>query len=331
MRRGAFARGARRAGVEQDDRLACRARPFGKRQEACGLAELLDDHRDRLRRRISDQMLDIILDARRRFVPGRYRRGDAEILRHQRGAQHHRHRPRLADDAHRRLVGQVQHRHLDKGQRHPGGIVDQPQAVRPLDDHVMLGRDPRDLRLRGQPLLTPFGEARRKDDRRADPARRQRPHRVQHRRPRNRQHRRIDPHRQLVDRLQAGPPVDHVALGIDEVDVAGIAMAFEVAQHRIAQRPRRRRRTDDDDRTGGEQAGKVGHWMSSILPGSGRWQRVSADGGGRATQRDRSVCRHPPPPCCAWSPPRAGEDAIVKPWRGPCRTRPAPACSSSRR
>ena len=74
MRRGGFARRARAAGMQQHDRLAAARRPRRRGEEARGLAELLDDHRDHARVGIVDQIVDIILDPARRLVAGRYRK-----------------------------------------------------------------------------------------------------------------------------------------------------------------------------------------------------------------------------------------------------------------
>lgn len=89
-------------------------------EEAWRLAKLFD-HRDGRRLWIARQLLDTIGARRRRFVPRRYRRHDADVLGHPHRPRHHRHRTRLADHSDRRFVGHVRHRCLDKGQPPPSG------------------------------------------------------------------------------------------------------------------------------------------------------------------------------------------------------------------
>ena len=283
MSRRTLARGARRARVEQHDRLARRLCASGQFQEPGGIAELLDDHRDHPGVRFVDHPGDIVLDARGGLVAGRDPCRDAELLAGQRRAQHRRHRTRLRDDADTGPVRGRDRRHLDEGERHPGDIIGEAEAIRPLDYHSMLSGDARDLGLRGQPLLAALGEPRREDDRRAYPARGQRPHRVEHGGAGNGEHGGIDAVGQLVDSGEAGPPLDRVTLGVDQVDVARKAVADKIGEHRRAERAGLLRCADNGDRAGGEQAGEI-HCRRPFVRRGG----ISCARGPCRTRRDRA-------------------------------------------
>ena len=76
---------------------------------------------------------------------------------------------------------------------------------------------------------------------RADAARRAALDRVEDAGARDRQHRAIDALRQVGGGRQARPPVDLLAVGVDQMDVAGETEALEIAEHGGAERARRRR------------------------------------------------------------------------------------------
>ena len=60
----------------------------------------------------------------------------------QRGGQHRGQRARLAGDAYRpRAFRRGLHVGFDEGQRHPFDIVGAAEAIRPFDNHAVLGGD----------------------------------------------------------------------------------------------------------------------------------------------------------------------------------------------
>ena len=233
-----MARGLAFARVQQHDRLACAPRRAGQFDEAGGLAKLLDDHRDDMGVRVIDQPADIIFNAAGRLIAGRDGIADRQLAGEERGRQHRRHRARLRDDADRARAFGSDAQRFDEGQRCGRDMVDEAEAVWPLDDHASGRRDCRDFGLFGGAFGATFGKACRKDDRRAHAPPCERAQPIQHTAARDSQHRDIDALWQRLDRGQAGPRADRLALGIDRVDVARIAIAIKVGDDRGAQRPR---------------------------------------------------------------------------------------------
>ena len=320
MGRGGFARGAGLAGVQQHDRLAQRSRAARGGEEAARLAELLDDHGDDLRRIIVQQIVDIILDARRGLIPGRHREAEAKVAAGEGGAQHAGHGPALRHDADALAVTQRGRVRFHEGQRHPVDEIGHAQAIGAFDDHAGLRGDAADLALLGQALLAAFGKAGRKDDGGPDPARGERLHRVEHGRARDGEHGRIHAFGQGVDRWQAGPPANLRPLGVDEVDVAGKAVARKVGEDRCAQRAGLVGRADDHDRARPQQP--VERLMVSARRIGGRRVQCLDRHGVRLSilLLSTGAARHAGRPGC-----RVRRSAST------CRRRPGRACSSCRR
>jgi hypothetical protein len=99
-----------------------------------------------------------------------------------------------------------------------------------------------------------FSEARREHDGAADPPPPACRNRLDHAMARHHEHHGIDAFRQLVYRAAAGTAVDLARAAADHMDVAPVAAALEIAQHRPADRVRLRGGADDRHRARPHQA-----------------------------------------------------------------------------
>jgi hypothetical protein len=228
------------------------ARLGHQRKEACRVAELLHDHGDDAGLVVGNHPLDEILDAIRRLIAG----GDMISKRNLAGIEHHREHSRhgaaLRDDADTAWAGRDQIG-IDEGQRDAIDVVDRAEAVRPLDDNAGLTGDTPDFDLVSHTRLAALGKTGGKDHRRTDLARSKMAHRIEHRHARDAENGAVDALRQRLDAGKRGPSADGLALGIDEMDVAGKIVTQQIFEHHRAERTGRFGRTDDGNRTGLQQ------------------------------------------------------------------------------
>ena len=201
-----------------------------------------------------DQVIDEILDAVDRLVAGGDRVRDRDVARPQGGVQHRRHGAALRHDADLAAAVERLGRGGSEGQRDAIDVVDEAEAVRPFDRDAVVAGDARDLVLQRAAVRARLGEAGRKDDDGADAARRATLDRVEDAGARDRQHRAIHALRQVGGRGQAGPPVDLLAVGVDQMDVARERKAIEIAEHGAGERARRGGCSDHRDRARMQQA-----------------------------------------------------------------------------
>ncbi len=159
----------------------------------------------------------------------------------------------MRHDANAGTIAQPLRVGFNEGQRYAINEVRHAKAVWPFDDHAGLVGDSANLSLLRQTFLTAFGKSGGKDDGGADIACGQRLHRIEHRSARDGEDGGINAIGQGIDRGQAWPSADFGALGIDEVDVAGKAVADQVGQDGCAQRTRLVRCADDRHRSRAEQ------------------------------------------------------------------------------
>ena len=177
----------------QDDRLAQLPCAPGERQEALGLAELLDHHHDDVGGGILDQELEEILEAVHRLVAARHREGERDVVRIERGPDHGRHGAALRHDADG-AAARDGRRFVDgpERERHPVHAIDEAEAVRPFDRHAARASDAREFVLLGAAVGAGLGEAGRKDHDAADVARRAALHGFEHAGARDCEHRAVD-------------------------------------------------------------------------------------------------------------------------------------------
>jgi hypothetical protein len=95
---------------------------------------------------------------------------DCDVARPQGGVQHRRHGAALRHDADLAAAVERLRRGGSEGQRDAVDVVDEAEAVRPLDRDAVVAGDARDLVLQGAAVRARLGEARRKDDEGADTA-----------------------------------------------------------------------------------------------------------------------------------------------------------------
>ena len=158
-------RGGAAPGMQQDNDLAHGAGSTGKLQESGGLSKLFDNHADRPRARVREQIVDVILDAACRFIAGRDGIRDRQGTALQHHGEHTGHCPALTHNRDAWLPVERQRRSLDEGECHAIDMIDQPETVRTFDDHLVLGGDARDLTLFLSTRLPAFGESGGENDR----------------------------------------------------------------------------------------------------------------------------------------------------------------------
>src|SRR5262249_32737969 len=139
---------------------------------------------------------------------------------------------------------------------------------RALHRHAGVARDARKFVLLGAAFGTGLGEAGREDHDAADPARGAALHRVEHAGTWNRQHRAVDAVGQIGGGFQTRSSIDLRAIGIDQMDLAGEAEAFEIGENAAAERTWRWRGARNGNGARPEDAcdrglGGTGHWRKS--------------------------------------------------------------------
>ena len=240
--------------MHQHDRLAARSRLPRQRQEILRPPHLLHQQRDRLGRRIVEQKRQVILGAEVGLVAARDDVSDREPLAEESVADHRRQRPALRHHGDAGLAaGGLGGEDLE-GQRHAAGVIGEAHAIRPDQAHAAGPRGFDQLALVFAAGVVHLGKARGEDHRRADLSPPAGCDRVDDAGLRHRQHRDVDILGQVVDRGDAGAALDLPPAAADQMDVAAVFPALQIAQHQPADRARLGGDADDGDRARPHQA-----------------------------------------------------------------------------
>ncbi len=222
-----------KADLEDDQRLGSRQRPLRRRREPIGVADRLDEHRDRADPIVIEQMIDESRTVEVGLVAGGDHVADADLLLRGETGDERRRGAALGDDRDRTRPGGT-----TEGagpQRHIIEEVDEPQAVR--TEHVdavppcRLG----ERALLRCPVAAGLGEARREDHRIARARRAEIGHRVLDAGDRHHDQAEIDGLADRRARRRGGTAVHDAAAPRDEMHLTLIGALGEVVER--VQRP----------------------------------------------------------------------------------------------